>query len=175
MRKNNMYRLASTGLILLTLGVTTACSSAKNTLGLGKTTPDEFMVTKHAPLSMPPDYRLRPPTPGTPRPQEQATSEAARAALLGQGMQAGTASTGEALLLQQTGSTSATPNIRALVDQEATETSDKNQSVANKLIGWGGNEPSATVVDAGEEAERLKQNAEQNKPVTEGETPSIEE
>ena len=41
-----------------------ACGGTKEKLGLTKKAPDEFAVVRRAPLSMPPDYTLRPPTPG---------------------------------------------------------------------------------------------------------------
>src|SRR5260221_5118878 len=50
---------------------------------MGKNPPEEFQVVGRAPLSMPPDYKLRPPAPGTTRPQEQSPGVAARAAVLG--------------------------------------------------------------------------------------------
>ncbi len=37
-----------------------ACSSMKKTLGIENSSPDEFMVTTRAPLTLPPDYDLRP-------------------------------------------------------------------------------------------------------------------
>ena len=49
-----------------------------------KVTPDEFRVVTKAPLVVPPDYALRPPAPGEPRPQELQPESAARTALLGQ-------------------------------------------------------------------------------------------
>lgn len=154
------------------------CSSAKETLGLNRSSPDEFMVVKHAPLSMPPDYTLRPPSPGAPRPQEQTTSETARTAVFGaQQAQAGTAPTSvESALLQQAGTTGANPDIRRVVDQESNALADRNKSVTDKLLNiGGGGEPSATVVNAREETQRLQQNAAQGKPVTDGETPVIEQ
>ena len=59
---------------LLVLAVTavalSACGSVREDLGLGRSPPDEFAVIDRPPLSMPPDFSLRPPTPGAPRPQE---------------------------------------------------------------------------------------------------------
>lgn len=57
---------------LLALGLS-ACSGddLSRSFGLTRDTPDEFTVTTRAPLSMPPDYALRPPRPGAARPQEQ--------------------------------------------------------------------------------------------------------
>src|SRR5580692_10365013 len=54
-----------------------ACSNWKQTLGIEPTSPDEFAVESRAPLTIPPDFNLRPPTPGAARPQE--TSMANRA------------------------------------------------------------------------------------------------
>ena len=51
------------------------------TFGVTRDVPDEFVVTTRAPLSMPPDFQLRPPRPGAPRPQEQTASEGAESAL----------------------------------------------------------------------------------------------
>ena len=157
-----------------------ACSSTKETLGLNKKAPDEFKVVKRAPLSLPPDYVLRPPRPGAPRPQEQTTSAAAAAAVFGGDVNASSpanVTSGEAALLRRAGSSAANPNIRARVDAETQSLHGRNKPVAEKLLGIGGdkNEASATVVDAKAEADRLKSNAQAGKPVTEGKTPSIEE
>ena len=37
------------------------CDKAKQALGQGKEAPDEFAVFQRAPLSLPPDYGLKPP------------------------------------------------------------------------------------------------------------------
>ncbi|MGH7063561.1 MAG: DUF3035 domain-containing protein, partial [Stellaceae bacterium] len=39
--------------------------------------PDEFAVESRAPLTIPPDFDLRPPEPGAARPQEKSTSQQA--------------------------------------------------------------------------------------------------
>ncbi|WP_416898108.1 MAG: DUF3035 domain-containing protein [Minwuia sp.] len=41
-----------------------ACESAKDVLGLSKTSPDESQVTVFSPLVVPPDFGLRPPASG---------------------------------------------------------------------------------------------------------------
>ena len=40
--------------------------------------PDEFAVESRAPLTLPPDYELRPPSPGAARPQEATAADRAR-------------------------------------------------------------------------------------------------
>jgi Protein of unknown function (DUF3035) len=54
------------------------CSDFKKTIGIEPTLPDEFAVESRAPLTIPPDFELRPPTPGAPRPQEQASNQQAK-------------------------------------------------------------------------------------------------
>lgn len=69
---------------LLGLG---GCSggSVQKALGIDKRAPDEFAVVSRAPLVVPPDYQLRPPRPGAPRPQVGTTSDQARASLTANG------------------------------------------------------------------------------------------
>jgi hypothetical protein len=44
----------------------TGCEDLRKAAGLNKKSPDEFAVTTKAPLVIPPDFNLRPPTPGAP-------------------------------------------------------------------------------------------------------------
>ena len=134
---------------------------------------------------MPPDYSLRPPSPGAPRPQEQSAAQQAEATVFGQGaeqQQAAAANTsiapgdGESALLMHAGASSADPNIRNKVDAEQVKLAKENVPVAKKIFGLGKdtNAAPASVVDAKAETERLKANQQQGKPVTAGETPSVE-
>ena len=56
--------------VILTAAVaaTAGCQSTKQALGMSKVVPDEFRAVTMAPLVVPPDYALRPPAPGEPRP-----------------------------------------------------------------------------------------------------------
>lgn len=156
-----------------------ACSSAKEQLGLTKSAPDEFAVVKRAPLAMPPDYALRPPRPGAPRPQEMHPEDQARTAVFGAPVDTGDGFTkSEAAFLEQAGAFNAQPNIREAVDSETAAMAPKDQPVAKRLLNIGSDkkqEPATTVVDPKAEAERLRQNKETGQPVTAGETPSIEQ
>ncbi len=166
-------------LAVLTLS---ACERTKEQFDFSKKPPDEFAVVKRAPLEMPPDFSVRPPTPGAPRPQELSTSAEARAAVLGdpalaQKPRVEAASAGEAVLLQQAGAGYADPDIRTRVDAETAELSEELMPGIEQLkemIGQDAQEP-ATVVDPIGESERIKQNREQGAPITEGETPKVEE
>lgn len=159
-----------------------ACSNAKETLGLTKQAPDEFAVVKRAPLAMPPDYSLRPPKPGAPRPQELEPSVEARQAIFGvDGSNTGNPeyySEGESILLRDAGVGEAQidPAIRQTVDNEIKVEVDENTPVVDKLLnysGMGDGNTSASVVDPVAEAERLKKNKEEGKAVTDGETPTL--
>src|ERR1700742_186662 len=93
------------------------------TFGLTRDAPDEYTVTTRAPLSMPPDYNLRPPRPGQARPQEQSEREQAAEALVPQlalGTPQGNVSPGQAALLEKPGP-AAPASIRAQVDREASQ------------------------------------------------------
>ncbi|MCB1531816.1 MAG: DUF3035 domain-containing protein [Alphaproteobacteria bacterium] len=158
----------------------TGCSGAKKQLGLEKQVPDEFAVVKRAPLSLPPNYALRPPQPGAPRPQEQSTNEVARQTVFGaEEPQAATTAAAqtnsETLLLQQAGARGADPAIRTKIDQEADIQAEDNRPVAEKLLGLGNDQEPARVVNAKEEAARIRNNMETGQPVTEGETPYVDQ
>jgi hypothetical protein len=63
----------------LTMGAVLAgCSNWKQTLGIEPLPPDEFAVESRAPLTIPPDFNLRPPAPGAPRPQEVSSASKAQ-------------------------------------------------------------------------------------------------
>jgi len=73
-------------LIVAALAVGTgACSSLKDNLGLEKKAPDEFAVVRNAPLSLPPDYNLRPPKPGEVGEGRLEQRDQARGLLVGDG------------------------------------------------------------------------------------------
>jgi len=55
-----------------------ACANFKRDIGIEPTPPDEFAVEQRAPLTIPPDFGLRPPQPGAPRPQEGNIADKAR-------------------------------------------------------------------------------------------------
>lgn len=170
--------------IIATLAVTalSGCGDAKEQLGLTRSAPDEFAVVKRAPLEMPPEFSLRPPEPGAPRPQELSTVDQAATTVLGpeqaarkkaksgQGL-----TTGESALITEA-NVRYNPDIRQIVDEEAANTAKKDQPVVKKLLDLGSDQlPPATVVDPTAEAARIKKNAAEGKSVTEGKTPVIEE
>ena len=111
------------------------CTSTRNALGMNKVTPDEFRVVTKAPLVVPPDFALRPPAPGKPRPQELQPESAARTALLGQREGEGR-SEGEKLLVVKAGADKADPLIRYVVDDEFGDVAHKEKSFADRVMFW---------------------------------------
>lgn len=171
--KKTLKSIVTLSCALLMVG---GCSKAKEQLGLTRTAPDEFAVVKRAPLSMPPDYTLRPPRPGAARPQEGQIDAEARAVVFGseQASRSKPTST-ESYLLQQTGGELADPSIRDQVDYETNILEPEEEPVAERLLGWtfgDDDQPAARVVDAKAEAQRLQKNVDEGKPLTEGETPT---
>jgi hypothetical protein len=111
------------------------CNSAAQALGITKVTPDEFRVVTKAPLTIPPDYSLRPPSPGEPRPQELQPESAARTAILG--LRASQErSEGEKLLASKAGGDKADPLVRYVVDDEFGDLAHKDPSFADKVMFW---------------------------------------
>jgi hypothetical protein len=139
-----------------------ACSNASRTLGLDPAPPDEFTVVSKAPLSIPPDFNLRPPKPGAARPQEQTPTTRAQAALVGDAQPAASAPTtpGETALLQVARAQDANPNIRQVLNTETTQLAERDGDFVDRLLSRVGLNlaPSEDeVVNAKEEERRLRQ------------------
>lgn len=175
--KNHRKALITAFLSALLLA---GCGNVKKELGLSRSAPDEFTVMHRAPLSMPPDYALRPPQPGAPRPQDAVVEEQAKAAVFGENAGTSMASTGSSdeALLRSAGADQADERIRQQVDRETASLPAKQKTVPEKLLGWTKSkpaEPAATIVDAEKEAARLHKAQVEGKAPTEGETPTKEE
>jgi len=156
-----------------------ACESAKKAFSGSKTAPDEFAVYSRPPLSLPPDYALRPPEPGTDRPQRVSPSDVAKEAILGNASgqtntAQGTTSAGIQTLLRNTGGVTADPNIRVTINRETSILSEEGDEFINKMIFWVEDKPfQGTVVNAEEEQKRILQNQALGKPINEGEVPEV--
>ena len=167
-----------TGLLLSVLAVlalTSGCDSARKAFGNKKTPPDEFVVYSRPPLSLPPDYGLRPPEPGISRPQNIQPSDIARDAVLGKKqavVQSQTPTTpGLQAMLRDTGAIAADPAIRDAINQETSILAEEDKQFINKLIFWVDDPANqGTVVDPEKEAKRLREAQALGKSVTETET-----
>lgn len=145
------------------------------TFGLSRDAPDEFTVVTRAPLSMPPDYTLRPPQPGALRPQEQSDRAAAESALVPEAALGGNVagvSRGQVALLRDAGG-SAPADIRQRVDQES-RLAAADSTLADKILFWRKPGEQGTPIDPALEAQRLRQNAALGQPPVAGDTPVIQ-
>ncbi len=175
--------LRITGAISLILALS-ACEGFRDQLGLNKQSPDEFRVVARAPLSLPPDFTLRPPEPGIARPQEGTAAQQARKAIfrleqpntqpLNEQVKADGRTLGELSLLKAAGADKIDPGIRQAIDFETRQLNAQSDDFIESLVFWRDKESPGRVVDATAEARRLRENAALGKTVTAGETPTIE-
>lgn len=164
----------------------------RETLGLNREAPDEFSVVSRAPLSVPPEFTLRPPRPGASG-LEPTAEEKARGVILGKPasatpsldalteptvstavtpvIAADAPSAAASSLLKRAGADAAKPDIREALGVDATKPADtsKAKTFYDKLVGDDKAEP---VVDAKKESERLRTNKDEGKPVTAGDVPT---
>ncbi|WP_169567731.1 DUF3035 domain-containing protein [Sneathiella limimaris] len=166
--------------------VLSGCEGTRQALGLeGKKAPDEFAVVTKAPLIIPPDFSLRPPSPGQQSPREEAARTSAREALFGQqapsgvitqeqAAKAGT-SAGELALLRQADAVDVDPSIRRIVDEETSVLAEEDKTLIERIMFWQDQPEYGTVVDAEKERKRIQENAALgNSPSDGGDTPTIE-
>jgi hypothetical protein len=170
--------LAGAALLLAAATGLSGCGETRQAFGLDRTVPDEFAVVPRAPLSMPPDFNLRPPAPGAPRPQEMAARERARQVVTGQAEGSAEAvdplTEGESALLARAGADEIEPDIRRVVNEESAALLEADDSFVDRLMFWQNQAPPGTVVDPRAEAQRLATSAAMGEPLSAGEVPTIE-
>lgn len=181
---------------LVLLGMLCALVACDNnqiseTLGMNREAPDEFTVVSRPPLSLPPEFTLRPPQPGA-APLGATAEDTAHGLLLGKDAKPAETidtiressnptavtpviardmpSMAEERLLKRAGADKLNANIRTqlLEDETAPVDTSKATSLMEKIGAQRKEEP---VVDAEKESERLRANKDAGKPVNEGEVP----
>lgn len=184
---------------LLSFAVLTACSGndVKDTLGLSHESPDEYRVVSRPPLSVPPAFSLQPPAGPGEVPAAQSSDKQAMALITGKPVEEGNTfklksnaqaapvkkssvpaakTTPEANFLQKAGATQADPNVRTAIERDKIAAAPVQEEGEERSWwnprGWFSSEPKDPQVAAKEEAERLKKNKAEGKPVTEGQTPN---
>jgi DUF3035 family protein len=118
------------------------CTDLKQMVGLDQPMPDEFAVESRAPLTVPPEFDLRPPEPGAPRPQEKSAEQQAEQAI----EQAGPGEPGkQAPDFRLRASANGLPNLNPQApDQNAVVGS---QSLSSELLGYSGTGSTDASVD----------------------------
>jgi len=87
--------------------------------------PDEFAISRQAPLVVPPDFNLAPPKPGAPRPLATTSQQQALEALFGPGVAAPPPSPSEQNLLERSGAERRDPSARSTAGDPDTSVVDK--------------------------------------------------
>ncbi len=185
MNGSHSQRILAATLALSALVFLSACEGARQMMGIDKSAPDEFAVVARPPLTMPPDYSLRPPRQAG-RVEDTAQIQQARQTVFGIEPAAGGRSQtapvartqgqtgGEAALLTQAGAGAVAPNIRSTVDREAAVLARSDETFLDRLLDWRDPAPRGTVIDAAAEAKRIQENQAVGRPVTAGDSPTIQ-
>ncbi|RMD63607.1 MAG: DUF3035 domain-containing protein [Alphaproteobacteria bacterium] len=174
-------RLVTAAALVLVVG---GCEGIRQQLGLNKQAPDEFRVVARAPLTLPPDFTLRPPKPGLPRPQEGSPTQQARKAVFRAepdqppavpvaAVTPDTRSPGEVSLLKAAGADKVDPQIRMLINRETAELNAADEDFLEFLVFWRQKDPYGEVIDPIAESKRLREVTALGKDITAGQTPTI--
>lgn len=178
----SFLRLGALAAILVPLA---ACGGdTGKILGLERQKPDEFAVVSRAPLTLPPDYGLRPPDPTGRRSQDLTPQLDAKRAVFGdaavqrradaeRALRSNGASRGDLALLTQTGAIEADPGIRQVVDQESAALAAEAETFVDTLVFWRDAPESGDILDATEESRRIQDNNALGRPINEGQSPII--
>jgi hypothetical protein len=164
--------------------------SVKDTLGIAKKAPDEFRVVARPPLTVPPQFNLRPPAaqgeidgvaahkqaeslitgnPAEDNPGALAPSSADTAVM--PVTSSPLSSNAESQFLKNAGAEKADANVRqALIEDRAAIEPQEEESWWKTMTTSGKRD---ATVNAKEESERLKKNKEEGKAPTEGDTPEV--
>lgn len=139
MRFQTLLRL---GALALGLASLQACSTLRDEAGLTKQPPDEFAVTTKAPLIIPPDFNLRPPSPGAaPLNQTDPTSSAEVAMFNSEdpnqvaAQMKGNYSPAEKMLLARAGVQNADPTIRAELQSDQKDMQGADPGFTDRILG----------------------------------------
>lgn len=165
-RQMKTIRLAALGVALLALP---ACQTVNDAIGISKQSPDEFEVVRQRPLTIPPDFDLRPPEPGAPSLTDEVPMETAREALIGEAGTEATAAGGPSAAEQAVlaGSGEGNPNIRTEIETERRERvrEEREEGWFSRWFDWFGDDetsdPVATSDDAPTSSESDQQPTEQ--------------
>lgn len=127
--------VAGVGLLLA------GCANTKATGFGNRHAPNEFAVTRNPPLIVPPDYALRPPRPGAPRPAEADASTQALEAMFGGTVQA---SSGQNAVVNKAGG-EPEEGIRSEAADPKTDVVDKGKATQAIVAAPASNSQEATA------------------------------
>ena len=179
-----MKKIFLTILILPVLGLLGGCEETKRALGQAKEGPDEFAVYPRPPLTLPPQFGLKPPLPGRKRPQEISTRDRTTQALNDNTKPQrkvnqknisinSELSQGERSILELTDSVNADPTIRQKVETETRIMAVESKTVTDKIAFWRKKEAFGTILDPTKEAKRIRETQALGQPLNTNNVPII--
>jgi hypothetical protein len=150
----------------VSISVLSGCDSVRRAAGLQKKSPDEFAVTTKAPLVIPPDFNLRPPTPGAPPSNTRDPSTNAEIALfsnldvqtVASGLP-GTYTMGERMLLANAKAQNSDPVIRARLNADQRAVQNADRSFTDRLLNTSATRPTGQPVNADAEVAKGSKSA----------------
>lgn len=148
-----------------------ACERARQSLGLGKNPPDEFKIVARAPLAVPTEFTLPPPSPGMNRPQELQPEEDAQVALFGTSITGNDQqefTAGEESILTSAAISDDVDDIRTTIDQEHAEMQVEEDWVDDVVFWREVPDPTEVLIDPDKETNRLQSNSALGLPANEG-------
>ncbi len=185
-RKLTRFVLRAAGPLAIVAGAMAlgGCSEVRQAVGAEKKSPDEFQIMVRKPLSMPREFGLKAPRPGTTRPQTERSSDRARQIVLDSdesrlGKRRARpkikgVSPQEAALLIKLGGGSVDSGIRRKVDRESAQIAEDNRSFVESIMFWKDEVKPGKVVDPRKEARRIQENAALGRQGDAGNVPTIE-
>ena len=134
----------------VTMSAMGAILAVTGCLGGTASGPDEFRVVTKPPLSVPPEYSLRPPPAGTSIPTEADPTRTPVAAAFGSSTGAN-ASAVERALVAAAGANAVSPSIRSVVDYEEAGTVRKSRADSDQILSYQGEGAVSDSATGGEE------------------------
>lgn len=154
LQSNSIKTLGVVIAALIVTGCSTSQIGVRESLGLDKAAPDEFLVVTKAPLIMPPGSDLVPPDPGAPATSLNNPTNAAETATFGARRTTGKSSKGEDALLASAGVQGSDPRIRRRLRAETLRAKDADKTVVNQVLDI--QRDKAETLDPNEERVRMR-------------------
>jgi len=158
---SDMRVLKAVAVLLLCAGSAAGCGGLREAAGLSKKSPDEFAVSTKAPLIIPPDFNLRPPSPGAPPANTLDPASNAQAALFNNAdpqtvanNMTGNYTGGEKMLLANAGVQNADPGVRSKLNFDRRSLQQADRSFTDRVLGTGATADTGRPVNADAEVNR---------------------
>ncbi len=181
--------LAKAFIVITALPFISSCSSGsvRDTLGMRRSAPNEFRVVTNPPLSIPPEFSIRPPIPDeTYKESPNSQTESAKKVLFENAsadFKIEKQTNGEEAFSSLFNATRANPEIKSLLQKEFIEAAKKEeeksfleQRILSKIPSFSKDkkEDKDSIVDAKLEKDRIVESKKQGDKVTGEKTPTVE-